>query len=195
MALPLYPQLKRDLEDFLVELARHSARQELGPFQESPRHIQHEGSTHTYNTVDGSEDEAEYQDFQVEHLLSSAEIANLDFGDALRLVVQKGRELGAAEAKYHFRKLDEIVTKVGNVTSGPLTLETFFETLEKIFMTFDRQGNPNLPTIVVPPNTELTMRRLNEELETEESQARFAALIERKRGQWNEEQSRRKLVD
>jgi hypothetical protein len=195
MALPLYPQVKRDLEDFLLDLAKNSARQQLGPFMESPRHTQHEGSRHTFNTVDGVEDETEYHEFKAEQLLSSSEIANLDFGDALKLVIEKGRELGQEEARYHFRKIDEIVTQIGNTVSGPLTVETFFASLEKMFFTFDMQGNPRLPTIVVPPGLESKLQQLHRDLDTDESKTRFARLIELKREQWNEEQNRRKLVD
>jgi hypothetical protein len=111
------------------------------------------------------------------------------------MVVEKGREMGAQQARYHYGQLDQIITEVGNTVSGPLTLDKYFETFEKIFISFDADGNPRMPTMVIHPDMTPLVEKLAEEMKTDEARARFAELIERKREQWNEEQDRRKLVD
>jgi len=195
MALPLYPHLKEDLEDLLMDMAAAAAREELGPFKESPRFIQHEGSRHLYSTIDGEEGETEYQELMVERTFSSSEIASLSFEDALNLVIEKGREMGAQQARYHYARLDQIVADAGTTVSGPLTLDSFFEMLERAFISFDYEGNPRMPTMVIHPNMTPRIQELAEEMERDEAKARLAEIMERKREQWNEEQDRRKLVD
>jgi hypothetical protein len=193
--LPLYPRLKESLESLFLDMAIAASRQELGPFNESPRFIQHEGTSHSYNTMDGQERQTEYQDMSVEELLSSSDIANMSLADALRLAVKTGRQLGVQQARYHYGMLNQIIEEAGNTVSGPLTLDTFFETIERIFITFDDYGNPHMPTMVAHPNMTPRVQELERALETEEAKARLAEIMDRKREQWDEEQDRRKLVD
>lgn len=195
MALPLYPQLKKSLENMFLELLEGASRQELGPFNESPRFIQHEGTTHSYNTAEGEERQTEYQDMMVELQLSSSELANMTLGDAVKLVVEKGHEIGAQQARYHFGMLSKIIEEAGSTVNGPLTLNRLFEVLEKLYIHFDDLGNPRWPTMVVHPNVTPRLRELARELEAEEAKTRLSNIIERKREEWNEEQDRRKLVD
>ena len=182
MALPLYPQLKEGLERMLLDLLEAASRQELGPFNESPRFIQHEGTTHSFNTVDGEERQTEYQDMSVELTLSFSELANMNFGDALRLAVEKGHEIGVQQARYHYGMLNQIIEESGNVVDGPLTLDRLFELLERMHISFDNLGNPRWPTMVVHPNMALPVQELAREMETDEAKARLTEIIGRNAG-------------
>jgi len=195
MALPLYPQLKEGLEKMFLDLIYAASQQELGPFAESPRFTQHEGSSHSYNTVDGEERSTDYQEFMIEFELSAADFMNMELGDVIRLVMQQAREFGSQQSRYHYARLDQIIEEVGNKVTGPLTLDKFFEAIEQLFIPFDDSGNPQWPTLVINPNTAPRVRELAQAMETDEAKARLAEVIERKREQWDEEQSRRKLVD
>jgi len=199
MALPLYPQLKMTLEKWLMQIFERAARQELGPFAESPRFIQHEGTTHRYNTVEGQERSTNYQEIMLEFGLDRAQIVDMEFDDLLKLVIEKGREFGGQRARYHYQVINEVTEETGNVVDAkgqPVTLELLFEMFEGLHVAFDERGNPRLPTIVIHPNMAPRFQELVQQADADEaSKVRMAEIIERKRKEWNEEQDRRKLVD
>ncbi len=199
MALPQYPQLKTELERWFLEILKHSARQQLGPFNQSPRFVQHEGTTHSYNTVQGDERITDYQDMGVEIVLTLSDIPGMALEDVLRLVIEKGAELGAAESKFHFQRLNDIVEEAGNVVDGkgkPITFDLWLESLEKLYVSFDDYGNPRMPTLVVAPDMKQRVEDMVREAAADEgARARFQKVMEQKRKEWDEEQDRRKLVD
>lgn len=199
MTLPLYPQLKMTLEKWLLQIMDRAARQELGPFGESPRFIQHEGTTHRYNTTDGQERRTDYHEGMVEFRLGRSDIASMEVDGILELVIEKGRELGVQQAQYHYQVLNSVTEETGNVvdTQGqPITLDLLFETFEKLHVSFDDHGIPRMPTIVIRPEMAPRFQQLIQEASADEAiKGRMIEIIERKRKEWNEEQNRRKLVD
>lgn len=199
MALPLYPQLKIELSDWFLEIVEGAARSELGPFADSPRFIQHEGTTHNYTTVQGDERSSDYQDMQVEAELRLSEVPSMDFASVLRLLIEKGRELGAQQARYHFGVLNEVIEETGNIVDGkgqPVTLDLLLETIEKLHISFDDAGNPRMPTIIVGPRMAPRFQEIMRKADSDENaKARLNEIMERKRVEWDEEQDRRKLVD
>jgi hypothetical protein len=83
-----------------------------------------------------------------------------------------------------------------NGKGQPFTFELFLETLEKISIDFDDQGNPYLPTVVVSPELGAKLKSKLPEWEANpDYDKRFKELIERKRKEWNDRESHRKLVD
>jgi hypothetical protein len=199
MALPQYRQLKAQLERWFLDLLRHSARQQLGPFAESPRLIQHEGDRHSYNTVNGDERTADYQELAVEVRFAKSDILRMTLEDVLKFLTENGRELGAKEAEFHFGRLNAIMKEAGNVVDGqgrPITFDLYLEMLEKLHIAFDDFGNPRIPTIVVAPHlTQRVEEMLQEAAADEGARVRFETVMEQKRKEWDEEQNRRKLVD
>ncbi|WP_329549593.1 hypothetical protein OG548_42855 [Streptomyces sp. NBC_01356] len=199
MALPLYPELKTDLEDWFIEVFKEAARQELGPFSESPHFIQHEGTSHSYETIDGEEREFNYQDMTAEILMSSAEVVTKSLHDVLQLLVDKGEEFGRQQARYHHSRLNEIIEQAGNVVDGggqKLSLDLWLKALEQLHISFDDHENPKMPTMVIHPDMAPRVKELMREAEGDETaKARYREIMERKLEEWHEEQNRRKLVD
>jgi hypothetical protein len=199
VALPLYPELKAKLEEWFIEVMREAAQRQLGPFNQSPRFIQHEGRDHRYTTVTGEARSAEYQDFAVQFRLGPAELASMTIEQVLRLFHEKGTEIGTLEARYHFGRLDSITEETGNIIHGngaPLSIDMIIEALEQMYIAFDRSGNPRMPTIVVHPTRRERLREILSEAETDpDTRARLSAVFERKRREWHEQESSRKLVD
>lgn len=199
MALPLYPQLKIELENWFLEIMRDAARKQLGPFRQSPRFIQHEGERHTYNTIQGEERTTDYQNMGVEITINLRDIPGMTLEDALKLITEKGAELGSMEARYHFQRLNDIISEVGNIVEGqggPITFDLWMEMFEKLHVAFDDYGRPQMPTMVIPPHMRQSFEDMMREAAADESaRDRLLKALEQKWKEWNEEQDRRKLVD
>lgn len=191
-----YLSLKRDLEQWFIEIFQQASNEELGPFRKSPRFIQHEGDTHSYSTVDGTERLTEYQSFQAEIEIETSRLIEMPLDDVLQLLIDKGREFGKQEAAYHFAQIDKVIEEAGNKVEGAFTVEKVLEALEAVYINFDDHGNAQLPSIVIHPSQQEKIQEIARQLEgNEEARSRMNAIIESKRVAWHEEQNNRKLVD
>lgn len=75
----------------------------------------------------------------------------------------------------------------------PLDLDMYLQLLEKMEIDFDQQGNAHLPTLVTS-SVEI-VRRVQTWSDEPESKAKIDALLEKKRTEWRDRESNRKLVD
>ena len=103
------------------------------------------------------------------------------------------------KAKLLFEKINEGVKKTGNTFSAdgrPLNKEDFLKAFVKIQIDFEEDGSPILPTIVMHPQA---MAKMKKELETWESDTgfnrRYEEIIAKKKKEWDDRESNRKLVD
>jgi hypothetical protein len=199
MTLPLYPKFKKDLESWLMTIMKGAVREALGPIGEAPRFTQHEGDTHSYMTVDGDQRTTDYQNIGVEIEIDRSNIPNMSFEDILRLTVSKGRELGAQQAEYHYGVINNVIEESGNVVHAggePLTIDHLLGVIEQMQISFDPDGNPRIPSIIANPETGSRVKQILAEAEQDaEARARLQQIIENKRREWDEAESRRKLVD
>lgn len=199
MTLPLYPNFKTDLESWFLTIMKGAVREALGPLREAPRFIQHEGDAHSYMTVDGQPRTTEYQDIGVEIQITRSDIPSMSFEDVLRLTIAKGRELGAQQARYHYGVINRIVEESGNVVSTEgeaTTIDHLLRVIEQMQISFDANGNPQLPTIVASPDEGSRIQQILKKADSDpDARARLQEIIETKRREWDEAESRRKLVD
>ncbi|MGW1324264.1 hypothetical protein ACWD64_17220 [Streptomyces antibioticus] len=199
MTLPLYPKLKIELEDWFMEVFKGAVQKELGVFSESPHFIQHEGTSHSYETVDGEERETDYHSMTAEIPMSSIDVADRRLDEILLLLIEKGEEFGRRQAQFHFGRLNEIIEQAGNVIDGKgqkLTLDLLLKTIEQVHISFDEDENPRMPTMVMHPDMAPRIQEIIREVEADETaQEKFHEVMTRKLGEWREEQNRRKLVD
>lgn len=201
MALPKYPELKNSLEKMLFKYFERQAREELGPFKDVRRFTQHEGRVLIHNTLDDTDKHKEtgYEEAKVEYAITYKEIAGMNAGDVFKLVVAKAKEFGGEQARLNYKVLDETTKEVGNVVDGggkPLTVDLFLDTISKIGIGFDKFGNPQMPTLVIPESMEDKYRKLMEEADKDEvAKQRMKDIIAEKKKEYDAEQARRKLVD
>jgi hypothetical protein len=196
VALPYYPKLKMALEEWFLEVFEDASRSALGVFNQSPRFRQHEAASHRFDTIDGHEKVMEFQEISAEISLTPSELPGMSLDDILRLLIESGRSFGQKQAEYHFGQIEKITTETGNVVSGPLTHETLLSTLEKLSVTFDDQGNVNMPTIVIHPDMAARLKELAKEGDEDPAvKTRLNEIFARKKEAWLEEQNSRKLVD
>ena len=108
-------------------------------------------------------------------------------------------ELSSQQSKMIFEHLNEITAKTGNVVNAggqAINPDLILRTLEQTEIDFSQDGQPRLPTLVVSPEQGDKLREKMLEWDKDESyNKKFNELIEKKRQEWHDRESHRKLVD
>ncbi len=103
------------------------------------------------------------------------------------------------KTKLLLTKIDQSTQETGNIVDlkgKPLTPERFLEFLEKIWIDFDDKCRPRIPTLVVSPEIGVQLKQKFAEWEKNPvHRQNFEKLMKRKREEWNDRESNRKLVD
>lgn len=197
--LPDFPSVKKEVSDHLLKIFKNFAKQEMGPFSGVAYTMQHEGRKGSYSTMEGKVVNQDYQRMEVAYEIKLSDVPTMTFEDVLKILKEKGGEMGSQMGKYFFKTVNQVIDETGNVVDAkgkPFSLDLMYETLEKMEIPFDENGNPRLPTLVVNPQTMEKVREAIEKEKTEKKyEQRHKQLIELKRKEWNEKQSDRKLVD
>jgi hypothetical protein len=197
MALPDYPALKQEICNMLLLIVQQGRDAQMGPFDQSPRTLLHEGDTSTYATVDGQVRRLEPKAFRVESTVTLTDLPRLTHEDVVRLAYSYGTQFGEQVGRSFMADLDatlEAAGRTANMDGRPLDGQMLLELFEDLEIDFDDSGKPRLPTFLSgnPAHGE-TIRRLM--TEDQIFIAQFASLLERKKEQWVERESHRKLVD
>lgn len=201
MALPKYKEVKAIVEKIISKRFNDVMRLEMRPFNESPNIIQHEGKTLIHNTLDNqnSQKVMKYQKAQVEYRLEHSKMIEMSPEDVFAIIDEKAKDMGGQMAKYHFQVLDATIKETGNSVDAKgqkLTPELFLESIRKISISFDKNGNPKLPTIVISEKMSKAWERVMKEAEADpEHKAEFDKIIAQKKKEYYAEQASRKLVD
>jgi len=96
-------------------------------------------------------------------------------------------------ARHLFRRISEITDITGRTIDAKgqlLTADFILDLLEKVEIGFDDEGNPQYPTLVVPPQL---IKRLQELKITPEQEQRHKQIIEEKRARFNASKRTRRL--
>lgn len=93
----------------------------------------------------------------------------------------------------------EAAEEVGNVVDASnkkLSPDLFLEAIGKMSISFDKDGKPNLPTMIISQKMGDEWRRVAAEANADpEHNAKFKALMKQKKEEYDAEQASRKLVD
>ena len=196
--LPDFPKIKKKHVEAINKYLKELIHQD--PLFSGIRVEHHfEGSRMSYKTVDGEPNETEYQaassEFQVkrEDVIAKGAMA---YVENLR---DAAEEMKRQKAGYFFEKLKEVTDKTGNIVNGkgqPFSFELFVESIKKIWIDFDEGGKPIMPTMVVSPELGEKLRVILPEWEKNpEYKKTIDDIIDKKRKEWNDRESHRKLVD
>jgi putative lipoic acid-binding regulatory protein len=163
-----FPEIKKDISRDLLKIFKNSVNSESRILENMQKTMQHEGTSGTYSSVEGTIRNKDYQQMKVEFEILYSELPNLEIVDAIRIVQEKGKEMGEQLGKYTFSTVEQVTNETGNVVDAkgkPFSLGMMFELLEKMEIPFDMNDNPHMPTVVIHPNQ---MDRIREEIQREE---------------------------
>jgi hypothetical protein len=120
-------------------------------------------------------------------------IRNGKIEDYTRFLVDISESQRKSLARHFFRSISEITDMTGrsiNAKGQPLTADLILDLLEKVEFGFDDEGNPQYPTLVLPPQA---IKKLQELKLTPEQEQRHKKIIEEKRARFNASKRTRRL--
>jgi len=196
--LPDFPKAKQKLHKLVMSRTKRRTKSQTGPFGEAPSKPLFEGDKLKIERSDGSVDISEIGRFEVELKISSKDVEKMRPDEMVKIFDDAAEKMGGQISKRFYKELEKITQESGNVVDGkgqPFSIDQYFDVLEKIEIEFRPDGEPEIPTVVAGPKlAEKIKQVLSEELKKSEIQNRFNRIIEKKRRDWLDRESSRKLV-
>jgi hypothetical protein len=196
--LPDFPKIKKKHVEAINKYLKELINQD--PLFSGIRVEHHfEGSRMSYKTVDGEPNETEYQAASSEFQIKKEDVIAKGAMAYVENLRDAEEEMKRQKAGYLFEKMKEVTHKTGNIVNGkgqPFSFELFVEMIKKIWIDFDEDGKPIMPTMVVSPELGEKLRVILPEWEKNPEYKKIIDdIIEKKRKEWNDRESHRKLVD
>jgi hypothetical protein len=196
--LPDFPKIKKKHVEAINKYLKELINQD--PLFSGIRVEHHfEGSRMSYKTVDGEPNETEYEAASSEFQIKKEDVIAKGAMAYVENLRDAAEEMKRQKAGYLFEKMKEVTDKTGNVVNGkgqPFSFELFVEMIKKIWIDFDEDGKPIMPTVVVSPELGEKLRVILPEWEKKPEYKKIINyIIEEKRKEWNDRESHRKLVD
>ncbi len=196
--LPDFPDTKTDLAARLRQILKQKTLERSVLASLAKSYVQHEGTIHSYPQEGFGTITEGFQEFRVPIKLTLEELKNLT-GAHLNRKLDELAEKMAAEISAHGQSvLDRVTKKAGNVFDAggaEFSKDHFLELLGKVDMTFGSNKKPEIVWVAHPDMVEAMQKAWPVWEKDKEFMKRYEALIERKREEWLDRESHRKLVD
>ena len=128
-----------------------------------------------------------------ESSLSWDSIHNGKLDDYIHFLVDISESQRKSLARNFFKNISEITDATGRSVDAkgqPLTVDLILDLLEKVEFGFDDDGNPQYPTLVLPPDAIEKLKKLRF---TPDQEKRWIEIIEEKRARFNASKRTRRL--
>jgi len=196
--LPDFPKIKNKFKHGIDVYMRNLVRQDP-IFSQIREEMHFEGNRMETKTMDGGIDAEGYKEITGEIKINKDEIIEKGPLAFIQNIQQTAEEIKKQKAEMLLKKVSEISAKVGTSVDAkgePLTFDVFMKVLDKLWIDFDENGNPHMSTLVISPKMAEKMKeRIIQWEKDPECKKRYDALMDRKRKEWNDRESHRKLVD
>lgn len=196
--LPDFPRIKRHIQKLQIRALQTEIERNAPLFSEIKRFRQHEGDQ---SSMEYEKGKARVQPFKAIGARMTVPL-DLTSEDAQQEVIQKLKQVAQEIAKQSegmlFSSIKDITSEVGNAIDArgkPFHPDMLLEMLEKIQLDFDSNGKAIMPTIVLHPDM---FESIAPKLKEWENDLRFLQrqkeILTRKREEWRDRESNRKLV-
>ncbi|TWF49792.1 hypothetical protein [Neorhizobium alkalisoli] len=156
-----------------------------------------EGDGSSIFREDSTRDETEIRKFSSEVSVDKEKILYGDWSEIIECFHAIGLEMASEQERMLFKVVEDATTRTGNVVSAegkPISLDLILKMLEKVWIDFDRSGQPKLPTIVVGDEVGEQIRKLMNSPDVGNEQKKFDDLMRRKKEEWLAREADRTLV-
>jgi hypothetical protein len=196
--LPDFPTLKNRLMDRHTREFRARVDEQT-PIVSKIRSVRlHEGDRFSVERDDGVIESQDFVDVRIPLEIS----AQLEYSETIKTLKERNEQLTMDVAsqleKHFFERFREITEEVGNAIDAkgaPFTLEFYLDSLERLEIDFDMFGLPIYPLQICHPSMASTIRAELGRLKSESLlRERAELIIEKKRKDWRDRESRRRLV-
>lgn len=198
--LPEFKELKDHLRKLMLDNIQHLLNNQ-GILSKIRKKKEFEGDLMEIRYPDGNLKQTEYQEFGSVLEIAESEYKQLiDEGLSfyLKKIIPVLREISQQQRVAFVNTLTQAADSVGNtidLKGKGLTLESYLSLIERIEFDYNDEGKPDLPTIYLT-NPDPKIKKLFEEKVKEHQQTEeFKELIDKKRKEFHDRESNRKLVD
>jgi hypothetical protein len=193
--LPDFPEVRKFAQEILTKRFQKQVFQRSGIMQDIPKEVLYEGDRVELHRYDGSVQVVSMEPTKSELRLEENEFRKKGLGAVIEAMDKTAADMAEEQTKSFFRQLDEICKESGQTYDAKgqsLSYDLVLTALETTDIDFDAKGEPILPTLVT--GSQMYEKIKNLEI-TKEQKERFEEIIERKRNDWRERESNRKLVN
>jgi hypothetical protein len=196
--LPDYPSLKKEIREVLDVFLKKRVEQYSTAIRQIPKTKIFEGKGTVIKRRTGEEDPTEFMSSETGFELKYSEIPEMSIGDILAKLDQAALNMAGNMESTFFKSISEQLDKAGRTfgqKGEPLTGKTILNVLRNIFISFDKDGRPSLPSIFHGPKLEKSMKRAIKEInENPELKKEEKEILIQKKEEWRAEEASRKLV-
>jgi hypothetical protein len=194
--IPDFPQTKTDLMRRFMTFYRWQVESRTAPV---PVFTQHEGDRSYFQMEDSG-----IQEIKAEQMSSIMEIPvekvpGMSLDEARQKLIESAEEMARQFMAMFYREINQATMEAGTAVDAkgkPFNADIFLEILNRMWLDFDEKGRWKPPTLIVHPDA---LENIKNEMTKWEKDPEFKAkmdqLMFRKREEWRERESRRKLVD
>lgn len=195
--LPDFTKAKEKVHDMLMQGLSRRARAYMGPFALKEYRI-FEGRELATKTDDGKELFSKTQEISGKVPVKTEDIQSGNPQKVFDILDTIAQQMAQEQTKMMFRELGRICDETNqkiDFKGARFNPDMFLQTLEKVWVDFDSDGNMKNPMFVVSPKL---ADRVKEEMEKAEKNTEFKkkydALVAKKREEWRARETSRKLV-
>lgn len=196
--LPDFPKIKAKVGEALNRFVRNLIRQE--PLLSRITNVRvFEGNRLATKGVTDEIDQSPFKEMRSDLVIDRKELIDKGIMAYIENIQGTVEDIQRQQTKMVFEGVQKATERIGNIVDGkgrPFDFELFYGVVEKVQIEFDEAGNPFLPQLFVSPELGLKLKELMPQWNANpDYKQRMEALMAKKRKEWNDRESNRKLVD
>jgi len=196
--LPDFPKLKSEINKVIQIYFRRCVYDYTIAIKQAPKTIIHEGKSSVIRRSNGEEDPTNFMKSETLIELKFDEIPKMTLNDILSKLDTAAQDMAGKMERGFFKSISDDLGRRNRTSDNkgePLTGKTILKTLKEIFISFDENGLPEMPSIFIAPNLTEKMKMAIKELEEDQNlKQEFEDIMLKKKEDWFAEQASRKLV-
>lgn len=195
---PDFPNIKKEIKKNFEENVRKQSSSD--PLISSiTQFFIHEGDKLVYYTDEGIKKKTSFNKIQSEFSIKNEQIINEGVKALVPIANKVGGDIQKQLGRNIIEKLENVTKETGNIVDGKgakLSPDLILQAIEKMQIDFDDDGNPCMPMMVLGPDLyNKAKMRLPEWKKDKEHKKKFEEVMRKKKEEWDDRESNRKLVD
>lgn len=195
--LPDFTKATEGMKIHLNEFFKKRIKVHNPSFRDISVRLIHEGTgTTTINAENNFNHQMDLQAFQASTTITHDELIN-NPEKVYEMLDELAKQMAEQEARMMFEAVSEVTEKTGQITKrkGEVTPEVLFEMFGNMLISFNKKGQPEMPAIHAGPHLIPEIKAAMAKIQNiSEYKQQFDALILRKKREWYDRESNRKLV-
>lgn len=195
--LPDFPKLKSELVASLRQFLEKRMLFHLGPLSEAPKIHCIEGERSKMIRRNGFIEPFSPTEVKVFIPLNETELPSITLEEVLSRLDGAAKEMAEQMARQAYASITQTAETAGTVIDAQNTsrAELILKGLSTIYMNFDPDGTPQMPSIISSPSqAEMDEKALKELERNPDLNKKFREMIETKREEWRVREASRRLV-